>query len=133
MNSELGGGVIISSATDVSASIFRGAFVDDQRALSAQRMDAKVLSWFQFHIILQINQFFKMLLMYSTLFKSYYFPLTVFQSIISHLEPLNICICSGHFTFKSNLLLLRNTDIQDGLGDHSRRFCRINTCWSKCE
>lgn len=59
MNSELSGGVVISSATDVSASIFRGAFVDDQRALSPQRMDAKVLPWFQFHIILQINHFFQ--------------------------------------------------------------------------
>lgn len=36
MNSELGGGVIISSMADVRASIFRGAFVDGQSALLAQ-------------------------------------------------------------------------------------------------
>lgn len=53
--------------------------------------------------------------------------------MISYFEPCNFCICSGHFTFKSNLLLLRNTDIQNGLGDHSRRFCTIHTCWSQCE
>lgn len=44
MNCELGGGVIINSATDVSACIFRGAFVDDQRALSAQGVDANHFS-----------------------------------------------------------------------------------------
>lgn len=127
MDSELGGGVIISSATYVSACIFRGAFVDDQRALSAQGMDAKVLPWFQFHVILQINIFFKILHMYFAF--CMHFPLhTVTQTIISHLEPFNICICSGHFTFKSDLLLLRNTDVHNRLGDHSRRFCRINTC-----
>lgn len=64
MNSELSGGVIISSATDITTCIFRGAFVDDKRALSAQGMNAKVLPWFQFHIILQMdNFFFKMIRM----------------------------------------------------------------------
>jgi len=46
---------------------------------------------------------------------------------ISHLEPFNICICSGQFAFKCNLLLLGRTDIHEGLGDRSRRLCRVNT------
>lgn len=54
MNSELGRGVIISSATDVGSCIFRGAFADYQRALSPQGMDAKVLPWFQLHITLKM-------------------------------------------------------------------------------
>lgn len=58
MNSEFGRGVIISGAADVNACICRGAFVEDQSTLSAQGMDAKVLPWFQFHIILQIYSFF---------------------------------------------------------------------------
>lgn len=44
----------------------------------------------------------------------------------SHLEPFNICIWSGHFAFKSDLLLFRNTDIHDGFGDHSRGLYNIN-------
>lgn len=59
MNGEPRRGVIVSSATHVSACIFRGAFADEQSALSAQGMDAKVFPWFQFHITLKINHFFK--------------------------------------------------------------------------
>lgn len=57
INNELGGGVVICCATDIGACIFRGAFVNDQGALSTQGMDAKVLAWFQFHIILRIDNF----------------------------------------------------------------------------
>lgn len=48
------------------------------------------------------------------------------STIISHLEPFNIRIRSGHFTFKSCPFFLFCTDIQDGFGDHCRRFCRTN-------
>lgn len=124
MNCELGSSVIINSATDVSACIFRGAFVDDQSALSAEGVGANHLSWFQFHIILQMKNVSHVL---------YTFKILSFLAIstISYLEPFNFCICSGHFTFKSNLLLLRNIDIHNGFGDHGRRLCMINTCCSK--
>lgn len=49
---------------------------------------------------------------------------------IPYLKPFNFCVCSGHFTVKSNFLLLRNKDIHDGFGDHGRRFCTINACES---
>lgn len=53
MNCELGSGVVVSSATDVGACISRSTFVDNQGALSAQGMDAKILPGLQFHIILK--------------------------------------------------------------------------------
>lgn len=61
VHGELGGSVIVRGATDVSARILRGAFVDDQRTLSARGMDANILTRFQFHVILKMNHFSKLL------------------------------------------------------------------------
>ena len=55
------------------------------------------------------------------------------EIIILYLEPSDVCIGSRHFTFKSNLLLLRNADIHYRFGDHSRGFCRSSTFYSESD
>lgn len=73
MNCELGCSVIISGATGVCPCIFRGAFFDDQRALSTQGVDADNFPWFQLYVILRDEFIFKMrCILY--IFKVLFFP-----------------------------------------------------------